>query len=634
MAIFDGILKKKNTEKSAEKKIADGEALLQKYKEGKANLEQRIVDEENAWRLQMWQKETNNTTPSSSAYMWNAVINKHADIMDNYPIPALLPREESDKEEAKMLSSIIPVILERNDFEETYSNAAWYKLKHGTSCYGVFWNPKAENGTGDILVNTIDLLRIFWDPTVSDVQKSPNLFICAAVDNDVLKDQYPEKDIQGSKYNLTEYEKDDNVDRSKQSLVVDWYYKKSIGGKTIVHIIKYTGGTVLYSSEEDPKYANRGFYDHGMYPVVFDTLYPEADKIGGYGVISVTKDAQMYVDALDGLLMSYAKKATTPRWFKKKDVGINEEEFADWSNPFVTVSGDITEERFRQLTLEPPSGIYFSLLERKIEELKETIGNRDVNSGGTGAGVTSGAAIATLQEAGNKTSRDAIKTSYRAYVKIIRLVIELMRQFYTTDRTFRILNVNDGGVTKEEFVTYSNRNLAGQVIPDIDGNPTLSSSGQAITRTPVFDIDVKAQKTNPYSKLSQNETASNLYQMGVFNPENAQSALMMLSMMDFEGKEEIIAKVTEGQTLLNTVQQLQMQNQELMGFIAMLRGGGINSSAMPVDNRQMESGRISPSRQGGVSGNPVQTATKGAERTALNDYGKTLVDRANNVKEE
>ena len=555
MAIFDGILKKKNTEKSAEKKIADGEALLQKYKEGKANLEQRIVDEENAWRLQMWQKETNNTTPSSSAYMWNAVINKHADIMDNYPIPALLPREESDKEEAKMLSSIIPVILERNDFEETYSNAAWYKLKHGTSCYGVFWNPKAENGTGDILVNTIDLLRIFWDPTVSDVQKSPNLFICAAVDNDVLKAQYPDKDIQGSKYNLTEYEKDDNVDRSKQSLVVDWYYKKSIGGKTIVHIIKYTGGTVLYSSEEDPKYANRGFYDHGMYPVVFDTLYPEADKVGGYGVISVTKDAQMYVDALDGLLMSYAKKATTPRWFKKKDVGINEEEFADWSNPFVTVSGDITEERFRQLTLEPPSGIYFSLLERKIDELKETIGNRDVNSGGTGAGVTSGAAIATLQEAGNKTSRDAIKTSYRAYVKIIRLVIELMRQFYTTDRTFRILNVNDGGVTKEEFVTYSNRNLAGQAIPDINGNPTLSSSGQAITRTPVFDIDVKAQKTNPYSKLSQNETASNLYQMGVFNPENAQSALMMLSMMDFEGKEEIIAKVTEGQTLLNTVQQ-------------------------------------------------------------------------------
>lgn len=634
MAIFDGILKKKNTEKSAKKKIADGEALLQKYKEGKANLEQRIVDEENAWRLQMWQKETNNTTPSSSAYMWNAVINKHADIMDNYPIPALLPREESDKEEAKMLSSIIPVILERNDFEETYSNAAWYKLKHGTSCYGVFWNPKAENGTGDILVNTIDLLRIFWDPTVSDVQKSPNLFICAAVDNDVLKAQYPDKDIQGSKYNLTEYEKDDNVDRSKQSLVVDWYYKKSIGGKTIVHIIKYTGGTVLYSSEEDPKYANRGFYDHGMYPVVFDTLYPEADKVGGYGVISVTKDAQMYVDALDGLLMSYAKKATTPRWFKKKDVGINEEEFADWSNPFVTVSGDITEERFRQLTLEPPSGIYFSLLERKIEELKETIGNRDVNSGGTGAGVTSGAAIATLQEAGNKTSRDAIKTSYRAYVKIIRLVIELMRQFYTTDRTFRILNVNDGGVTKEEFVTYSNRNLAGQVIPDINGNPTLSSSGQAITRTPVFDIDVKAQKTNPYSKLSQNETASNLYQMGVFNPENAQSALMMLSMMDFEGKEEIVAKVTEGQTLLNTVQQLQMQNQELMGFIAMLRGGRMNSSAMPFDNRQMESGGISPSRQGGVSGNPVQIATKGAERTALNDYGKTLVDRANNVKEE
>lgn len=635
MALFDGILKgNKKAEKSAEKRISDGEAILQRYKQGKSSLEDRIVEEEKAWRLQMWQSKTNNVTPSSSAYMWNAVVNKHADIMDNYPIPALLPREKSDKKEAELLTDIIPVVMERNNFEETYSQAAWYKLKHGTACYGVFWDAGAENGIGDITIKNIDLLRIFWDPTVSDIQNSPNLFICAAVDNEILKEQYPDKDLSTSTYNLKDYEKEDNIDRSNQSLVVDWYYKKNVGGKKVVHILKYTGGTLLYSSEEDPKYKERGFYDHGMYPVVCDTLYPEADSVAGYGVISVTRDAQMYIDALDALLMDYAKKATTPRWFKKKDVGINEKEFSDWTKPFISVAGDISEEKFQQLRLDAPSGIYYNLLQRKVDELKETSGNRDVNSGGAGAGVTSGAAIATLQEAGNKTSRDAIKTSYRAYVKIIRMVIELMRQFYTTERTFRIIGVNEGGQEEERFVTYSNKHLSRQNIANINGQAITDEAGNSITRMPIFDIDVKAQKTNPYSKLSQNETASNLYHMGVFNPENAQSALMMLSMMDFEGKDEIVAKVSEGQTLLNQLQQMQAQMQELMGFIQMLRTGRAGDSSAMVQNDETMGGTMPTDAPAGrISGNPIEVATKGAERAALTDYGQKLVDRANNIEE-
>ncbi len=535
--------KEKNT---VTNKIGKATEILERYKRGRVNLENRIVSEERAWRLKMWgeAKGENGITPSSSAYMWNAVVNKHADIMDNYPVPAFLPREESDKAEAEILSEVIPVILDRNEFEETYSNAAWYKLKHGTSCFGVFWDQNIDNGIGDISVKNIDLLRIFWDPTVSDIQKSPNLFICAAVDKDALKEMYPGKEISFDRTTLTEYESDDSVDRSNQSLVVDWYYKKREGGKTVLHFCKYTGNTVLYSSEEDEKYKKRGYYDHGMYPVVFDTLYPEADQVTGHGVISVTKGAQEYIDCLDGLLMNYAKKATTPRWFKKKDVGINEKEFADWGKSFVSVSGDISAERFQQITLSPLNGIYYSLLERKIAELKETVGNRDINSGGTSSGVNSGAAIATLQEAGNKTSRDAIKTSYRSYIKVVQLVLELMRQFYTAERTFRIVRPNEG----VKFISYSNKGIAPKEITGPGGTKLTDGEGAVLKRKPVFDISVRAEKNNPYSKLSQNETATNLYRMGIFNAENVREAMIMLSMMDFDGKDEIMKKISEGQS--------------------------------------------------------------------------------------
>jgi hypothetical protein len=214
------------------------------------------------------------------------------------------------------------------------------------------------------------------------------------------------------------------------------------------------------------------------------------------------------------------------------------------------------------------------------------------------------------------------------------MVIELMRQFYTTERTFRILGANDAGQAEEQFVTYSNEHLASQPILNADGEQMVDEADNPITRMPIFDIDVKAQKTNPYSKLSQNETASNLYQMGVFNPENAQSALMMLSMMDFEGKAEIVAKVSEGQTLMNQIQQMQAQMQELMGFIQMLRTGSAGDSSAMVQNDGTMGGTMpTDAPSGRISGNPIEVATKGAERTALTDYGQELVDRGNNIEE-
>ena len=106
--------------------------ILQQYKTGKAQTENRIVASENWWKLrntQEQQKETNvgkdGSFTSKSGWLHNVIVSKHADAMDAYPEPTFLPREESDKAEARMLSAIVPCILEQNQFEETYSDAMW-----------------------------------------------------------------------------------------------------------------------------------------------------------------------------------------------------------------------------------------------------------------------------------------------------------------------------------------------------------------------------------------------------------------------------------------------------------------------------------------------------------------------------
>ena len=164
---------------------------LQKYKEGKANLEQKVIESEQWYKLRNWEcmrkqsKEVDQVEPVSG-WLFNSIANKHADAMDNFPSCNCLPREESDKAEAEMLSSIIPVILEQNDFEDTYDVESDDKLKHGTGIYGVFWDGSKMNGLGDISVESEDILSLFWQPGITDIQDSRNFFHVALVDNDVL----------------------------------------------------------------------------------------------------------------------------------------------------------------------------------------------------------------------------------------------------------------------------------------------------------------------------------------------------------------------------------------------------------------------------------------------------------------
>ena len=237
----------------------------------------------------------------SSAWLFNSILNKHADAMDNYPEPIALPRERDDEESAKALSSVLPVVLEYNEYEQTYSDNWWEKLKHGTAAYGVFWNSEKENGLGDIDIKEIDLLKLFWEPGITDIQRSRNLFITELVDDDLLEQEYPQlrNKAKGNAVDIKEYLYDDTVDTTGKSVVVDWYYKvKQPGGRSLLHYVKFVGSTLLYASENEPKYQDQGYYDHGLYPVVLDVLFPEKGTPVGFGYVAIVRAAAIHRQAI------------------------------------------------------------------------------------------------------------------------------------------------------------------------------------------------------------------------------------------------------------------------------------------------------------------------------------------------
>ena len=518
--------------------------ILRRYHAGKRQLEQRIIDNEQFWKLRHWQQMEktgqggNPADPQpTSGWLVNCILSKHADAMACYPEPTVLPREPGDREEAGKLTRILPVILKKNGFKRTYSSAWWYKLKSGCAVYGVFWDAGKLNGLGDISIRRMDLLNLFWEPGVTDIQDSPHFFSTELQDREALEERYPQAKGKADRggWTLSRYLYDDAVDTSGKVLVVDWYYHTRENGRRVLQYCKFVGDTVLYATENDPDMRDRGWYDHGRYPFVFDVLFPEEGTPAGYGYVDLCKSPQKQIDLMNQAILKNTLASATPRFFVRSDGAVNENEYADWTRPFVHTNGNLGSDSIAPIQTAGLDSVYVAILQSKIAEMKETAGNRDVANGGTAGGVTAATAIAALQEAGGKLSRNMIDDGYEAFSDVVTLCIELIRQFYSLPRQFRLLGV----MGQEEFVSYDSRGLQPQAVDDgvVSGY-----------RVPEFDLEVSAQDENPYKTMEYNQLALQLFQMGFFRADMADQALRCLELMDFKNKDRLMSSILRGQT--------------------------------------------------------------------------------------
>ena len=105
-------------------------------------------------------------------------------------------------------------------------------------------------------------------------------------------------------------------------------------------------------------------------------------------------------------------------------------------------------------------------------------------------------------------------------------------------------------------------------------------------RLPVFDCEVVAEKANSYTKMGQNELAFQLLNAGVFNLQMADQSLLLLDNMDFKGKDKLVQKLHEGQTMqqelamwqqmaLQLAQQYEPQTAQQMAMALQAEGGPV-----------------------------------------------------------
>ena len=531
---------------------------FRRYKAGKAALEKRIIANENWFMLRNWDSQelatadAANKLKTRSAWLFNALNNAHTDAMSAYPRGNFLPREASDMQEAQRLSKIIPVVLEYNDFKETYNRVAWKKLISGAGVYGTFWDPNKNNGLGDISIERVDLLSLYWEPGINDLQDSKYVFCVKMIDRDTVREMYPDLDdatLNSNTVKIGEYETEDKQSVQNKVAVIDWYYHRYQGTRKILHLCKFVGNTILYASENMPEYAENGYYHHGEFPFDIDVMYPMENSPAGFSMVDVNKNTQEQIDLLNSAITENAIVSANLRYMLTRDSGINEEQLRDPTQRVINVEGSIDERYIKEFKADAMPGIYVQILNNKIEELKQTSGNQDVANGVSAGGATAYSAIKTLVEAAGKNMKGANYTAYRCYRRVLLKVVELIRQFYDLPRSFRIT----GEMGKQEFVSYDNSGLKGEPI---------NVMGETVgMRHPLFDIEVSAEQESEYSRMAQNEDAIRLQSLGVFNPQMADQSMMLLEMMDFRGKDELMQKVRSmgvQQKLLEYFEQVAM----------------------------------------------------------------------------
>ena len=637
-------------------------AVLQKYKAGKQSLERRVIAAENWWKLRNRFEEDKRPGASSagdfravSGWLHNVIVSKHADAMEAYPEPVILPREPDDRAEAELLSAVVPCILEQNAFERTWSDAMWQKLKTGTAAYRVGWDPDKLGGLGDISIERVDLLNLFWEPGIADIQRSKFVFCTHLEDNDELEEEFPQLRgrLRGNPFTATRFLYDDAVSLDGKSTVVEAYYRRKRAGRTVLHYVKYVGDTVLYSTEEDTPQASPfrgkcpvrtlgdggakpgqapspdpaalsvslsldsspeggakneapdGLYAHGRYPFVLDPLFPVEGSPCGYGFVDLCHNNQTAIDLMRSAIIKNTVVGATPRYFQRIDGSVNEEEFADLGRALVHVSGNLGEDSLRQIGFSPLSGVYMDVLNSSIQELRETSGNTETSTGNISSGVTAASAIAALQEASGKGSRDSTRSSYVAYAQIVELCIELIRQFYGLPRSFRIA----GRAGAEEYIRFSNAGLC----------PRPQPFGAAL---PVFDVKVSAQKRNAYSRLSQNELAMELYRMGIFDEGKEQEALSCLRMMEFDGRDELIGRITASMGLREKLDELQKYKALALAFARRYRPDMAEGLGVAVDPSLGAPSEAAAAPLGAPSRGAVASATEGSPELSPEQSGK------------
>lgn len=590
---------------------------------------------EDVWRKeqQMWKGDhwkdlrppDNGPYPERMEYVGNYAGSQIESIVSRLtgwmPEPDFEATEVNDEEKANLLNKFIPYELNQIKFKPKHIRAVRRMVIHGPLIYEVCYDPTVEGGRGmDRWNGQADILPLsygsfFPDPSVKDfihLQKGRAHIINYLMTLDYVRERWPKqgpKVLADNRSNETEI-----FDRDSETIVGTSLRNED--NRTTVNVLRYMyKGKPKYMSDEDAKLfkelaqeklaegidpseyeakakgsmkgihflyvtTNGVFlehkayvFDHGQYPIVARTLFPEEDNPWGKGYMRDLIGPQTMYNRFCELAIEVTSKMGNAAIVYGMGAAFTDPVKEIWrrlrskAGAMLGVPGDVNQ--VKELQGVPPNPGIFQYIQHFLEMMQKIPGIFDSSNGASNPNVTSGRQSEALIAAAQGRLSSSAELIEDAVKEAIEQFIELCSQFYTSERVTRITGKQvsfsrDAMLSKQQTEYETGQSVAnpqtGEMMPE--AVPVMEEY------VPKMDIKVNIGVEKPKDREYYMQTAMTLFQtidpMTQMPMIDAQAIKYTVENGRMEPMSVIEERMQTEQQVMQKMQELQQQNDQLM----------------------------------------------------------------------
>lgn len=447
----------------------------------------------------------------------SSIENIRADLLDYLPEAVITADVKGFEKLAEIMTNIVKENHLRCNYDEEYTLMTHDLIVGGYSVQEIGFDSEANHGLGGAFIRHVDNRSIMFDPLVTDMQQSRAVFKFAHHTRDWFEQHYPKyaEKMEDDGYLLDIVEDDVLVPRyGKSIMLIECWLREydADNDRYSVHMLRLAGGQLLEDSRDVKP---EGYYAHGEYPFVLTTLFPRKGSCLGFGFVDMYSSMQQYSDKLDQIVMKNALLSSHNKLLITGASGFDVDDLRDWSKEVHT--GD-NLNGITWFATAPLPAYMFSYIDEIRNSIKEESGVNEFARGMTHSGVTSGTAIAALQEASSKRSRMTARQIHAGFRKAVAQELEIEKEFTLRTRCLCQLNSigEDMGIKLEKL-------------------RSVSTALDAVAKLPTdLRVTVKVVRENAFNILNNNETVFRLVERGMVSPAVGLELLM------FDGKEQAV----------------------------------------------------------------------------------------------
>lgn len=532
------------------------------------------------------------------------------------PQPDFEAQEPNDEQKATELNEYMPYELRCIKFKQKHIRAVRRMVIHGPLIYKTIYDPTVEGGFGqyryfgnnDII--PVDLGSFFPDPRIKDfihLQKGAAHIVKTVQPLEYFKERWPKQGPKVKEDNDSSdveiFSQDDysldgfNADRTyyggteqKTAGLIEYWYKgkpkmmtdadkqlfqeladqKLSEGKDPSEYLAKARGTMsgihcLYISTSGVFLEHKAYvYDHGQYPFVARTLFPDEDNVWGKGYMRDMMPPQIMLNKFAEIAVeTMAKQGGSAVMYEETAIDAKQEK--KWRNnrglpaAMLPVT-DINKVKEMQGVNVPQT--VFNMMEYYKEMLQKIPGQFDSANGQANPNITSGEQAKALINASSGRLALAAETIQDALEEVFTQYIELMAQFYTIERIGRVTG-KQVAMSRDRLISHA----------PTEYEVTDPTSGELVSQPvmeeymPKFDISVNISVERPKDREYAIQTAFNLFNM--IDPStqmpmiDTQAVIYTVENGRMEPMSVIQSRMQKEQQIMMQMQQLQQENQML-----------------------------------------------------------------------